>query len=547
MNINDNSKYDGYFCKKCKSIPIIQIILKNSITKILSACKCHKHYENIESFKKNKSLKEKIEISKISNEPIYLNYHKDINIDINSIKSKYDKAKKELFQKSNELKNKIIKLYEEKINHVEKMLDKYIKRNNIIIEVIDKIIKSYEMMKDNPSNVQNLLNNCVFDNRFKINSLLEVFKTSLDDVSKKLENYFEEELIISNSIVNRSIKKEKLTNNNYCEISNFIEINKNICAWCSKYKSYITVMNPNKRDSYNLNFIADLKYVNCMIKSSSNNLISIGNDGFIKIWPLIDDEFIDKEIKKEDNDKIKIIDVNLKPLLEFKDETKEIKKIERMVNFKGDKFIANAPRRIFLFKYIINSTKAELQLINYYEYALTQIKKVEYKYLNDIVDIIPIEKDNKEILALSMKNYIHFLNIPNFELINTINVKNISKNCLLQINSNEILIVDNINYLKIIDINTSQTKLAIKSSSSINILLKSPDDTIIYSGFNGIKRCLIKTMENLPDLIQLTEDNEYYYYDDYYRDNIVCLAQLKNGTIIACYQNGMIQSFKLDI
>lgn len=146
-----------------------------------------------------------------------------------------------------------------------------------------------------------------------------------------------------------------------------------------------------------------------------------------------------------------------------------------------------------------------------------------------------------------MKNYIHFLNIPNFELINTINVKYISKNCLLQINSNEILIVDNINYLKIIDINTSQTKLAIKSSSSINILLKSPDDTIIYSGFDGIKRCLIKTMENLPDLIQLTEDNEYYYYDDYYKDNIVCLAQLKNGTIIACYQNGMIQSFKLDI
>ena len=310
MNINDNSKYDGYFCKKCKSIPIIQIILKNSITKILSACKCHKHYENIESFKKNKSLKEKIEISKISNEPIYLNYHKDINIDINSIKSKYVKAKKEFFQKSNELKNKIIKLYEENINHVEKMLDKYIKRNNIIIEVIDKIIKSYEMMKDNPSNIQNLLNNCVFDNRFKINSLLEVFKTSLDDISKKLENYFEEELIVSNSIVNRSIKKEKLTNNNYCEISNFIEINKNICAWCSKYKSYITVMNPNKRDSYNLNFIADLKYVNCMIKSSSNNLISIGNDGFIKIWPLIDDEFIDKEIKKEDNDKIKIIDDN---------------------------------------------------------------------------------------------------------------------------------------------------------------------------------------------------------------------------------------------
>ena len=54
-------------------------------------------------------------------------------------------------------------------------------------------------------------------------------------------------------------------------------------------------------------------------------------------------------------------------------------------------------------------------------------------------------------------------------------------------------------------------------------------------------------MENLPDIIQFVDDNDDYYYDEYYRDDIVCLSQLKNGTIIACFQNGTIQSFKLYI
>ena len=109
MNIQeiiDKSKYDGYFCKKCNSIPIIQIIPKKTNTKILSACKCHKQYENIESFIKNKSLKNKIEISRISNEPIS-NFLKETNINLDSVKTKFEKAKKELSQNADELKNKL--------------------------------------------------------------------------------------------------------------------------------------------------------------------------------------------------------------------------------------------------------------------------------------------------------------------------------------------------------------------------------------------------------------------------------------------------------
>ena len=544
--IIDKSKYDGYFCKKCNSIPIIQIIPKQSNTKILSACKCHRQYEYIETFNKNKSLKDKIQISQISNEPIS-NFHNETSIDLDSIKLEFAKAKKDLSDNANELKSKLVNYYQEKIKEVDEMAKKYIIKNNKIIAVLEKIIKSYECIKENPSNIQNILNNCIFDNRFRINSLLETFKSSLDNISKKLEDYFTQELIVSNNIADKSIKKDKLTNNFYCEINNFIEIDKDICAWCSKYKSYITVMNPNKKDSYNINFIAHIKYINCIIKSSTNNIISCGDDGFIKIWPLIDNDYINKELKNGEDTKVKIIDVNLNPLFQYTNETKEMKKIQKMINLKDDQFIAQSPESIFLFKYIIKENTTELNLINYYEYTFKPEKKVSYKFLNDIIDIIPIERNKKEILALCMKSYIHFLELPNFEVITTIIVKSMNKNCLIQISSDEIIIVDNIYYLKIIDIKSWQTKLSIKKSSSINLLLNLYDNTILTAGFDGIKRILLKTMESLPDLIQLAEDDDYYYYDQYIREDIVCLYQLKNGTIIACFQNGMIQSIKLDI
>ena len=166
-NIIEKSKYNGYLCKKCKSIPIIQIIPKENNDKILSACKCHKHYENIETFIKNKYSKNEIDINGISKDS--LNKFEDVmNVDINSIKLKFEKAKKDLYENADDLRNKIIKLFEEKIKEVNEIYEKYILRNKIIINVLEQIIESYELIKDNPSNIQNLLNNCIFDNRFRI-------------------------------------------------------------------------------------------------------------------------------------------------------------------------------------------------------------------------------------------------------------------------------------------------------------------------------------------------------------------------------------------
>ena len=377
------------------------------------------------------------------------------------------------------------------------------------------------------------------------NEKLEIFKKSLDANYKKLKNYFKEELIVSNFICSKSIKKENLTNNFQCSVNNFIEIDKDICAWCSKYKSYITIMDPNKKDSYNLNYIAHIKYVNYIIKSNYNNIISCCEEGLIKIWPIINNDFINDIIKNESNKANKIIDINLQPILEYKVESKDKKKIEKMINIKDDKILACSSKIIFLFNYKIKENKAELNLANLKEYISTPEKKVDYKFLDGILDLVPLKKDGKEIIALCMRSYIHFLTFPNFDVIESINVKFMDQNRLIQINDNEILIVGNTDYLKIIDINNWQNKLTIRNHFTIRSLLKLNDSTIIYSGFEGIKRIFIKTMTILPDLIELNSDLDNYYEYEYYSDEIVCLSQLKNGTIIACSQNGMIRTFKL--
>ena len=292
----------------------------------------------------------------------------------------------------------------------------------------------------------------------------------MDENSKKLQNYFKQELIVSHFIINKNIKEEKLADNFCCAINNFIEIDDDICAWCSKYKSYITIMNPFKKDSFMLKFTAHIKYVNYMMKSNSNNLISCGDDGIIKIWPLIDNDFINSNLNKGKDDvkSTKIIDINLEPLLKYSNEHNDMKKLEKLVNIKDSRFLAHSTQSLFLFKYIIKENEAEINLLFNYEYSLTSSKNLSYKFLNDIIDIVPIIKDEKEILTVCMKSYIHFLNLPNFEVITTIKVKTMKNNCLIQINKNDILVVDNLYCLKIIDMNSWKIKLGIKKYSSIN-------------------------------------------------------------------------------
>jgi len=164
--------YSGYFCKKCNSIPLIQIIPKENISKILSSCKCCKHYQTIDNFIKNNYHKD-IDINRItdnSNNKYFGNKDSKNNetIYISFITEKLNKTRKKLEKEADKIKNNIIELFQRKIDEVNEFYKSYIQNNNKIISVLEELIKSYQLIEDNQSNILNILNNFSFNELYTI-------------------------------------------------------------------------------------------------------------------------------------------------------------------------------------------------------------------------------------------------------------------------------------------------------------------------------------------------------------------------------------------
>ena len=170
---------------------------------------------------------------------------------------------------------------------------------------------------------------------------------------------------------------------------------------------------------------------------------------------------------------------------------------------------------------------------------------------HDSLNVYLIELNEKEVIALCKNNYIQFLYLEDFKNIKEINIKSLPKNSLLQLNSKEILILDNLFYINIYNIDNFELKIKIKNYHDIDFLLNLNDGTIITSCFKGIKRYLIKTMEELPQLIKFNDNNfyidyEYYDYDyNFNRKKIILLYKLKNKRIAACYKDDAIEIFNI--
>ena len=540
------SKYSGYYCQNCNLIPLIQIIPQKSNIKIFSSCKCHKKYQNIETFIKKNYKKDIVDINKISKESIineyskYKNNKEENKIDINSIIDKLNKTKGKIRKEGIEIKDSIIEIYQRKINEINKIYDKYIEKNNNIILVIEQMIKSYQLISDNQSNIHNLLNNCSFNDKSKSKSLLKNYIT-LDSLFKNVENYFNEEFIIVNSSKSEGFENKYLFFSNY-SVRSFIELDKGICASCSNNQSNINLYDLNDLNNDKYSFKAHLKNVTWIIKSNKNNIISCGDDGLIKIWPKITNNFLLKmkaNIPEEKDSKTyktkKVNEFSLNPLYEAKFAHKDIIKINKMINLKEDQFIAYTNNTIFIFRYAIDEDKNNIQI--------DLIKDYVPKYI--IKDICVVEKGQNKIIALYNDYFLIFLDINNFDIINKLNIKSMTPNSLIQLNQNDLLFQEG-NYFRIFDINKFKSKLIVKNYSTNDFLMNMNDGTIIQSNYSGIKRYLIKTMEELPNLIQLNNDDDDYYYDYYnsydsYVEKITYMLKLKDGRVITCYQNGRIE------
>ena len=123
----DENFYNGYYCIKCKYIPLIQIIPKNENLFILSLCHCNRSLQQLEIFHKN-FYQNKIPLNNICKSSL-ININKEIKDDDISL----------IYKKFNEIKDKITQFGKEIFDN----LNNYIKEkdpdnfNNIYENYVD--------------------------------------------------------------------------------------------------------------------------------------------------------------------------------------------------------------------------------------------------------------------------------------------------------------------------------------------------------------------------------------------------------------------------
>ena len=529
----EERNYSGYFCSKCKYIPLIKIISKYNNIKVFSSCKCHKQYENLESFLKNKYKKDIIDKSKINKESPY-NYHNKISFEkstLDSIIQKFNEEKIKIIEEGIKIKNQLIELFQKKIEEVNKMYLKYSEKNNKIFLIIEQLIRSYESLKENKSNILNILNNCKLKKINRINYFENYI--NLESLTKSIENYFCNEYIISN--LDSSDCLENLYSY-YSEnkIKEFVELNNEICAFISECDNKISLLDFNQFPEEFYTFKAYNQNIAYIIKSSMNNVISIGDANIIKIWPNIERSMIieerNKNISNEDdkknNYKDKEISFNLNPIIISNLEIKE--SVIKMINLKENRFLIALKSNIFLlFKFSIN----DIELIQKYE---------NKNNLSNFDDIFYIQKENIEMICLNDKSNIYYFELENFKYIKSNPLKYMNKNSLIQINPKEILIGDGYNF-QIITLDFFNIKLKLRNEDKKLYLLNLNDGTFIQSTGDKLKRYFIKTMEELPLLEQNDYEDNYddsLDYNNYNDDIIYYLYRLNDGKIITFHNNG---------
>ena len=529
----EETNYSGYFCSKCKYIPLIKIITKDNNIKVFSSCKCHKQYENLESFLNNKSKKDIIDKSKINKESPY-NYHNKISFEkstLDSIIQKFNEEKIKIIEEGIKIKNQLIELFQKKIEEVNKMYLKYSEKNNKIFLILDQLIRSYESLKENKSNILNILNNCKLKKIYRINYFENYI--NLESLTKSIENYFCNEYIISN------LDSSDCLENIYSyysknKIKEFIELNNEICAFISECDNKISLLDFNQFQKEFYTFKAYNQNIAYIIKSSMNNVISIGDANIIKIWPNIErsmiteerNKNISNESDKKNNYKDKEISFNLNPIIISNLEIKE--SVIKMINLKENRFLIALKSNIFLlFKCSIN----DIELIQKYE---------NKNNLSNFDDIFYIQKENIEMICLNDKSNIYYFELENFKYIKSNPLKYMNKNSLIQINPKEILIGDGYNF-QIITLDFFNIKLKLRNEDKKLYLLNLNDGTFIQSTGDKLKRYFIKTMEELPLLEQNDYEDNYddsFDYNNYNDDIIYYLYRLNDGKIITFHNNG---------
>ena len=530
--------FNGFYCRKCNSIPLIEILPHKNIS-IFFVCKCGKKYQNIDLFNNNYYQKN-IDIKKIclnKNNKYSKSTKNELekSKEINNIIDEYYKTKNEFNNYSKEIKDNLINSLMLQIKKINESYEKYILLNKKIENVYEILIESYKILDDNISNIKNLINNSTFNKIKKFNNLS--FESTIF--------FYENEFILK---LPKQLKIDKIFHNHF-NINCFLDYKLNDNQYygvSSSYSSTIAIYDLIK-NKHLFTFQGGQENINWITLSSQNNIISCGNGCYIKIWPLIDhDRIIElNKILIKDNT------VNLSPLFTFKCEETNIQKIECMKNndknVNYDYLLCNTIYSLYLFKYI-KDIKDNFQNNN-------KIDLIS-KFTNErLYNFIILKRNINNIiyndLICGFSYYTIFLfNFPKLEKINEniidVGFKNLN-NCV-QINNNELLLIQ-YKCLTVFNIIKLQKTLSIKINGDFDCITKLRDNTIIQGGKKGIKRYLNYNYMELPELIELYE-SDVDDYNDYYDkepEQLLCIKELLDGRILFCYKYSGINISKLNI
>ena len=543
----------GFYCEKCKIVPLIQIVPKEKDIKIFCMCKCHKILISYDLFMK-KYFKTDLNYSKISNEPIYKEYidpspryNNKIEIDLNKINTDFNYIINKISEYTLEIKDKIIKMLKDKISEIEKLYEQN-KLNNIKLQEIIKIlISNYKSNDKNNSNIKNLFYNKSFNMGYRNEtySTLNFNNKSnsyigLESLIKNASNYLKKNYILSS--FNEQLYTINTFFNHLKEVTCVTEVGPEIIASSSK-DSYIILYNlERKKCIYKYNAHKD--EVNWLIKLN-NNLISCGSDCRIKVWPKIDKKNLEL-VNSENNGTTNVEIININPISSF-----NIKEsILKIILIDNNYICGCSLKNVYLIKYeIIKDNKYEDNINNDKESNEKDILKINFNLIETIsydkvFDLLKIvNKKNENIIVANGWSKIYFLSMPDLNLIREI--KNINEekplNCLIQLNKDKLLISCRY-YLRIIDINKFQIKLTVKCPG-VTFLSKLRDNTIIIGTKEGIKRIYPKNFEEISLINKIYSVNNYLTTPEIFH----YVYEFSDGRMAICSSHGNIRMTKFKL
>ena len=509
--------YSGYYCKKCKIIPLIKSnITDNKDIKYMVKCKCHINYLTLEEINK-KYYTNNIEKKYIINEKLIDEIENDDSflLKTKEILSKLKSNNKQL----SIIKNDIINFLNKKMKEIEYLYDKAIKINDNLEKLILILINSYESLNNNYSNIKN------------IKYLMDI---EFIDINDKIYPLIDE--IKFNKSIEKSINLiDRILPIQNEEFEDIYELSESGCKELKMYNNKLLFI--LKDDSIFIYPINDLNsYVEIILPSiikfdidKHNNIICLFPD-YIKIFSEVSYEQI-KDLKKEDNkiNNNQILDAI--PVLIIKTKIKYDNDDNIIFwndngNNKENKFIVNDKSSINFYKYNLNDNSYDI--FYSFKYELSKIESIKY---NDKKALIIFSSPNLFLFDLSQLKIIAKLKF-NFSKKATI--------LITQISNEELLITRN-NYIYIINLKNFQIKLKVKHNSEISHVYQLSDKSIIIYNIECAKKYSPKTFEMMSVVYNCIDDGFYEHHTEKYFSNYIYIInsiQITNTKIALISSRG---------